>query len=194
MGYVERREKFVEGKHRTAHRELGDDPDFEDYLEPHGKYDLPVYTGLPNDHEIIPRILSRRREFLEAEYDLDERYAVAIAGMEMGLPASWVADHLDVTTGTVSNYHERIHEEFGPGVYAQAPFTDLGRELETGWPDLRTCPKCDKEAVESRETVERVYNNSGEILDEVADDDTHVCSSCGLGLELQLEVGDDGED
>lgn len=192
MGYTERREAFIEDKRERAEEALDDNPNFESYLESHGEHGLPIYTGLPDDHDIVPRIVSRRATFLQAEYDVDERFGVAIAAMEMGLPASWTAEELGVTKGTVSNYHDTVVEKFGAGIYAQPPFTDLEREIEEGWPDLRECPKCDDPSVVSVKEASLVFNNSGEVLDGTGEDDTHVCSSCGLGLQMQgLGGGDD---
>lgn len=130
MNHDDRHEAFLNEQERLAREAIGDDPHFESYFEPYGEYGAPAYQGLPNDHKAVHRIASRRADFLESNYDVEENHAMAIAAAEMGLPARWVAEKLGVSKATVAKYNEEIEERFGHVTYATDPFFEVERPLE----------------------------------------------------------------
>lgn len=190
MTYLDRREAFVEEKRREAEEALPEDPSFEDYLEPHGEYGLPIYTGLPDEEEIVERIVSRRASYIESAHGLPEREAFALAAAQAGLSARWTAERVGVAMVTVSKYHDRVQEKLGVGVLVELPFTDVRQDLDVGVKSYRECPECGEESVESIKEIREIYNSSNEVMEDVDEDATHACTSCGIGLERDLNDGD----
>lgn len=131
----ERKELFQEHRLAAAEDALPDDPDFTDYLAPHGAYDLPIYTLLPKGHEIKDRIVERRASWLASRYDMDDRLAMTIALSEIGsYSASEVEAFVDVTAETVKTYMDAIEDEYGP-FFLDGPPTRLDRPLPRDNPD-----------------------------------------------------------
>jgi|APHM01.1.fsa_nt_gi hypothetical protein len=62
-----------------------------------------------------------RVEFLQENYDLTRKNALALYLAEFGYSTSGIAHHLDVTQGTAKKYLRRLENRIGEGVTETLP-------------------------------------------------------------------------
>ena len=131
------------------------------------------------------RWIDRRRQYLEADYDLREPVAEALAYSELGYFNGGISKKTGTSASTVKKYKERLLDRFGPGPLSETPPAPAHPEvdLNTSMHDLRTCPSCDASSIVSVREAKAAFPSpsdglSSAIRSAESGEATHVCTSC----------------
>jgi transposase len=73
-------------------------------------------VSVPMWRESPERWAERRAQFIESEYDLEQRHAVTVAYSELGYSSSGIAKRTGFAEGTVRGYLDTLAEELGEAV------------------------------------------------------------------------------